>query len=225
MNNIFPNQEDDTTSDLFSLKFRKRRFKLFLNLLDSLAKSHIEILDVGGTVIFWENMDFINLCERRKINITILNLTPQVSKYGFIETVIGDARDLTRFKDRQFDIAFSNSAIEHVGKYEDQKCMAQEIRRVGKRYFIQTPNYYFPIEPHFIFPFFQFFPFPLKVFLLRHFDIGCYKKTICRQEAVKRLEEIRLMRLGELKKLFPDAGIYKERVLGFTKSFVFYKFQ
>ena len=34
--------------------------------------------------------------------------------------------------------------------------------RVGKKYFIQTPNKYFPIEPHYLFPFFQFMSYNFK---------------------------------------------------------------
>ena len=63
------------------------------------------------------------------------------------------------FKDKSFDAVFSNSVIEHVGTFEDQKMMANEVIRVTNFYFIQTPNLYFPIEPHFLVPFFQFSSF------------------------------------------------------------------
>lgn len=55
---------------------------------------------------------------------------------------------MKQFQDNEFDAVFSNSVIEHVGDYEAQRQMANEIMRVGKRYFVQTPNFYFPIEPH-----------------------------------------------------------------------------
>ncbi|MEM2045934.1 MAG: class I SAM-dependent methyltransferase, partial [Candidatus Bathyarchaeia archaeon] len=60
-----------------------------------------------------------------------------------VEWIIGDARCMP-FKDKSFDVVFSNSVIEHVGNYDDQKMCAEEIRRVGKCYFVQTPNFYFP---------------------------------------------------------------------------------
>jgi len=34
-------------------------------------------------------------------------------------------------KDKQFDICFSNAVIEHVGDYEEQRTMAEEITRVS----------------------------------------------------------------------------------------------
>ncbi len=43
------------------------------------------------------------------------------------------------FKDKSYDIVFSNSVIEHVGNLEKQKQFADEVQRVGKSYFIQTP--------------------------------------------------------------------------------------
>ena len=155
--------------------------------------------------------------------ITILNLMLQESKYNFIKTTVGDGRDLSRFKEKEFDIVFSNSVIEHLKTYKDQERMAKEVRRVGERYFVQTPNYYFPIEPHFLFPFFQFLLISFRVFLLSHFDLGWYKKAVSHEQAVETANEIRLLKLREFKSLFPDADIYKEKLFGLTKSFIAYK--
>lgn len=89
----------------------------------------------------------------------------------------GDARDLTAFGDKEFDIVFSHSVIEHVGGFEDQRRMANEIKRVGKRYFLQTQNRFFTMETHFLVPMFQFFPVWLKVLLISHFDLGWFKEN------------------------------------------------
>jgi hypothetical protein len=77
--------------------------------------------------------------------------------------------------------------------------MAEEVRRVGKCYYVQTPNYYFPIEPHWLFPFFQFLPFPLKIFLSKNFDLGNYKKCKSETEAIVRVNRIRLLTETEMK--------------------------
>jgi hypothetical protein len=124
--------------------------------------------------------------------------------------------------DRSFDIVFSNSVIEHVGDHHDQLRMAEEVRRVGKRYFVQTPNKYFPIEPHFLFPFFQFLPLGLRVRLMQNFHLGWFPKTPERQKAREIVTGIRLLDRCEFRSLFPDATIYDEKVLGITKSFVAY---
>lgn len=74
--------------------------------------------------------------------VTLLNVMPQAG----IDAVLGDARDLSRYGDGEFDVVFSNSCIGHVGGFEDQLRMAREIRRVGRRYFVQTPNHGLPID-------------------------------------------------------------------------------
>jgi hypothetical protein len=53
--------------------------------------------------------------------------------------------------------------------------MAEEVRRVGQHYFLQTPNRYFPIEPHFVFLFFQFLLRVLQTALVRHLSLGWIK--------------------------------------------------
>ena len=136
--------------------------------------------------------------------------------------IVGDARNLNNFENKQFDIVFSNSVIEHVGDYEDQLKMANEIIRLGKAYFIQTPNLYFPIEPHFVFPFFQFLPTSLRIYLLMHFDLGWRKKTTDREKAKSSVTSIKLLSKNALSNLFPQGEIYEEKFLGMTKSFVVY---
>ena len=101
--------------------------------------------------------------------------------------------------------------------------MAEEVRRVGKRYFVQTPNRYFPIEPHFLIPWFQFLPLTVKVFLIRDFNLGWYPKTRDRQKALARVTSINLLSRRELKALFPTARVYQEKFFGLTKSFVAYE--
>jgi N-acetylglucosaminyldiphosphoundecaprenol N-acetyl-beta-D-mannosaminyltransferase len=118
--------------------------------------------------------------------------------------VRADARTLP-FEDREFDIAYSNSLIEHLPP-RDRVRFAREARRVGTRYFVQTPNRWFPIEPHVLLPFFQHLPLGLRRRLWR---FGVFKDPF---------EDIRLLDAGELERLFPDAIIVRERIGPLTKS-------
>jgi ubiquinone/menaquinone biosynthesis C-methylase UbiE len=149
---------------------RKKRFAIFESLISSLPKP-LKILDVGGTQIFWERMGFIG---KDDLEIVLLNLSKVNVAYKNFKSVVGDARKMGEFKDKKFDVVFSNLAIEHVGNYDQQRQMSEETRRVGKRYFVQTPNRYFLIEPHFLFPFLQFLPLQIKVWLITHFNIEWY---------------------------------------------------
>jgi SAM-dependent methyltransferase len=164
-------------------------------------------------------MDFI---EESDIHITILNIQPQEVKFNNFSSLVGNATDLSIFPTNSFDVVFSNSVIEHVGNLEQQTKMAREVERVGKRYFVQTPNYYFPIEPHYLFPGFQWLPVESRAWLLNHFDLGWTKRKHTRAEARESVSSVRLMKKSELVRLFPRAKIYEEKVLSLSKSFVVY---
>ncbi len=202
----------------FARKMRKKRIALFESLISPLPKP-LNILDVGGTQVFWEQMGLI----KDDVKITIYNASHMEVSYPELLSMVGDARDIREFKDKEFQVVFSNSVIEHVGTYVQQRQMAEEVQRVGERYYVQTPNRFFPIEPHFLFPFFQFLPLSFRVFLVTHFNLGWNGNIPDKQEALQAVKEIRLLTEEELKNLFPGAKIYKEKLLGLTKSFTVYK--
>jgi ubiquinone/menaquinone biosynthesis C-methylase UbiE len=208
---------DNQDRQSLAVQFRKKRFAFFKSLLSN-EKRPIHILDIGGTETYWKMME---LKEDDEIFITLLNLSTDRTTQSNIRTIVGDARRIDA-GDKTFDVVFSNSVIEHVGTYSDQMQMAQEVKRVGQRYFVQTPNKFFPIEPHFLFPFFQFFPIMVRVQLLRNFNLGWFQKIPDAVQAKREVENIRLLSKRDFMRLFSDARIYEEKVLGVTKSFVAY---
>lgn len=207
-----------------SNKFRGKRFSEFLNFINFYnlnKKNKISILDVGGTISFWEQMDFIN---RQNVEIIILNLKKEEhNPYINIRCIEGNGCDMKEFPDNTFDIVFSNSVIEHVGSFQNQEKMAKEFQRVGKAFFLQTPNYWFPLEPHFLTFGFQFLPVRVRAFLLRRFTLGWYSQNNDYNESIKKANSIRLLTKKQLKKLLPGATIVDEKLFGFTKSFMVYK--
>ncbi|MDB5211782.1 MAG: methyltransferase type 11 [Sediminibacterium sp.] len=102
--------------------------------------------------------------------------------------------------------------------------MASEVLRVGKNYFIQTPNYYFPLEPHWVFPFFQFLPVPWRIWMTRNLNLGHIGRVPDRTAASKLVAEVQLLTPRRMRQLFPEAKMYDELFLGLTKSLVAYKF-
>jgi SAM-dependent methyltransferase len=71
------------------------------------------------------------------------------------------------FATAAFDIVFSNAVIEHVGSRAAQAAFVQELCRVGKAFFITTPNRWFPVEHHSGLPLLHFLPANLYRSLLR----------------------------------------------------------
>lgn len=209
---------DNADPASLAVKLRRRRFEFFLGLLESVP-APVKVLDVGGTARFWSTMPSSG---RDRLQITLVNLERQPVDGTTMESVAGDATNLSQFADDAFDVVFSNSVIEHLYTFEAQLRMADEVRRVGKRYFVQTPNRYFPMEPHFLVPGFQFFPVDLRVWLVSRFDVGWYKRFSDPSAARAEVESIRLLSRADLRRLFPEARIYEERFAGMVKSFVAY---
>lgn len=198
-------------------KFRNKRFAHFKSKIATLDKP-IKILDVGGTQQYWVNRGFHN---NNDYYITLLNLHKEAADYDNIESIAGDATDLSQYADNTFDIVYSNSVIEHLFTYENQEKMAKEVQRAGKHHYIQTPNKYFPVEPHFLLPLFQFLPTSLKLFILTKTKLSRGKKSTP-DTAKSKIAEIQLLSKKNMKKLFPGSIFYYEKVFGLTKSITAY---
>lgn len=208
-----------TEQDSLGNKFRQKRMVFFKESITGMNRP-MKILDVGGNEHFWVNSGFH---EEQDIDITILNLTKIETNYPNFRAVAGDATELSDFNDNEFDIAFSNSVIEHLYTKENQIKMANEMRRVGKYYFVQTPNKYFFMEPHYLIPYFQFLPKKWRLFILTKTKLSRNMKWD-KNAAQQYLDEIRLISGNEYKKLFPAGNIWKEKFLGFSKSFIAHNF-
>jgi len=214
---LFARIVDHRNPGSLASRLRRRRHLFFQSLLSSVERP-VTILDVGGTVEFWNNLAF----PRESTKIIVLNVRRQEAPEPHFETLAGDARDLRQFADGSIDIVYSNSVIEHVGTFEDQRRMADEVRRVGKRYFVQTPNAYFPIEPHFLVPGYQFMPLDLRTFLLTKSRLGWTPREKDWERAKAIAGSVRLMTIAEVVKVFPEATLYHERFAGLTKSVIAY---
>jgi len=201
-------------------KFRSRRFDFFERIFwEAFGKNKtIRILDIGGTEAFWKGR---RLLQNPNVSISLLNLGAEPVSHPSLQSLSGNATDLSCFEDKSFDLVFSNSVIEHLYTFENQQKMAAEVRRVGQKYFVQTPNKYFFVEPHYALPFFQFLPSRFVYFILTETRLSRMQKWEP-QHARAYLDEIRLLSLREMKSLFPDGRVYYEKFLGMNKSFTLY---
>ncbi len=176
------------------------------------------ILDVGGEPAYWANFNREEF-DRCNVSITMINTTPQQSSDRLISFEVGDGRRL-KYKDNSFDLVHSNSVIEHVGKWSDMVEFAQETRRLAPRYYVQTPNFWFPIEPHFRSPFFHWLPEQIRAAALMKRKHGTWPKIEDYGRAISGVQSSCLLNRRQMEVLFPDAQHHSEKVMGLTKSLI-----
>jgi ubiquinone/menaquinone biosynthesis C-methylase UbiE len=194
----------------FQTYFRTRRMRLFEEMFG--PTSSTRIIDVGGYEHNWTLID-------ARPEILLVNLEDEDRRDGRFHKVRGDGRQLA-YDDNSFDIAYSNSVIEHVGDSDDQGAFAAEIRRVASRYYVQTPNRWFLIEPHLIAVGIHYLPRQALRRLVRWLSVWGWVQKPDQAAIDALLASIRLLDKKRMRELFPDAEIQTETFLGMTKSII-----
>ncbi len=126
---------------------RARKLDHFYSLCDG-----GKILDAGvsgrarvpGENVFLESFRFPGPCYTA---LGVEDLSELAKVHPGKRFVTYDGR-LFPFGDNEFEWAFSNAVIEHVGDAADQVLFLNEMLRVAKNVFFTTPNKYFPVESH-----------------------------------------------------------------------------
>jgi hypothetical protein len=196
--------------------FRSRRAAVYFKMMPDFKEKNV--LDVGGSYYFWQQAN-----EMRPKHITLLN----INDFDPFHSVTGDEYQVKQvlydgvtmpFPDKHFDVAFSNSVIEHVPVAMRENFIS-EMRRVSKHYFVQTPAFGFPMEMHFFTPFLHWLPRKigryaslLSIYRLvyKHKPDACYALY----------DEVNLLKRKELQNYDSSMQIVVERFLGMPKSFV-----
>jgi ubiquinone/menaquinone biosynthesis C-methylase UbiE len=217
-------------SKLFALRnrARNRRAQIFRRLL--VPGPETTILDLGGG-----GGDHIAgvLPRHDPSRVTVADITPNAleaarTRYGFNTVLLDERAPALPFDRRAFDVLFCSSVIEHVTVPKDevyacrstqafqaqaranQLAFANEIRRVCRRYFVQTPYKYFAVESHSLLPMpVVLLPRPLQIATLGY----------ARKLWIKRTRpDFLLFDRRQMQAMFPDADIHRERWFGLTKS-------
>lgn len=211
-----------------SKKAREKRASIFRN--NFLLDENTKILDLGSET--GENIhSVLRRTSVKPENVYIADIDPLLiekgkNAYHFVPVLINESEQLS-FDDGFFDIVYCSSVIEHVtvpknqvwsmysGKefkeksLNRQKIFANEIQRLGKQYFVQTPYRHFPIESHSWLPLIAWLPRIMLIPVLKVTNLFWLKRTN---------PDWNLLNKREMSSLFDDVEIIPEKVLGLTKS-------
>ena len=196
--------------------FRQRRMQLFANLFR--PNMSTRIVDIGGTLSNWTFLDV-------KPQVRLVNLDRLQDRPDYPPNIRFQRADALHlpFKNNSFDIAYSNSVIEHVSTWDNQQLFAREVSRVAPRVWVQTPAREFFLEPHLLTPFIHWLPHRWRRRLIRHFTVWGRVTKPSRARVDDFLSEVRLLSKDEMPQLFPDCSIYVEKWMGLTKGYVAYR--
>jgi SAM-dependent methyltransferase len=172
---------------------RARRHERFFAL--TRLRADARVLDVGCGAMGLRALE-------PELDVTGVDLLEYPSYPG--PFVRADPADGLPFADAEFDLVYCSSVIEHVPPAR-RTAFAAEVRRVGRRWFVQTPALSFPIEPHSLLP-------------GAHWLAPSLRRLYWRLGATGGWEEISLLGRGELEALFGPAQA--ERVGPLVKSWV-----
>ncbi len=192
---------------------RSRKLELFKQMIAP-AKG-LRVLDVGAEADPSGNrgLQFIDSYQWKNclsaINLSSEHISSIKSLYPEIEAVEGDACKLP-WPDKYFDVVYSNAVIEHLGSFEQQMKMASEIMRVGKKWFVTTPNRWYPFEFHMRLPLVTWLPRKGYLWAGSIVSYNHNTKSYAFNNGMRR--DLRLMTTRELKRAFPGSKIVKQRV-------------
>lgn len=172
------------------------------------------VIDLGGT---WEIWDLIP----HDFDVTLVNTCPWPAVPARLaaryQIIVADACGPGEcLAGRRFDLAFSNSVIEHVGGPARRGLFAQQVKRLAPSWWVQTPEPSFPIEAHTGLPGYWRWP-----------DWARARADRIRREHLPEWHEevasTAPVHEEEMGRLFPEGSTYRERVLGLVKSYALYR--
>jgi len=198
----------------FSRKSRRRKFDLFEAVLQ--PRPEDRVLDIGASGRLFTPYTFEDFYPHpgRIVGggVDLEEVRSAKQTYPLPQYAIFDGCALP-FRDKSFDVVFSNAVIEHVLGEGMQARFAGEVMRVGKSWFVTTPNYMFPFESHYHLPFIQFLPRSAQRAYNRLFGTAIPKGEV---------QDLALLSSRDLRRLFPTASIVKMRLTFWPETLVAY---
>ena len=175
----------------------------------------MSVIDLGGTAEAWLRSPV------RPASVHVVNLeTPPADVPDWIRADQADACDLPAdISNNTYDLAFSNSVIEHVGGHVQRMRFADTVHKIAGRHWVQTPYRYFPIEPHWLFPGFQFLPMNVRAMLSCRWPL-VHTPASSLTVGLGAAMGVELLSRTEMRYYFPGSELKYERMLGMVKSMI-----
>jgi hypothetical protein len=197
-----------------SHRSREKKFELLSSVFQ--ARPEDSVLDVGasGEVFLRYTLEDVYAFPERIVagGATLNEIINTRQLYPRPQYAVFDGCALP-FPDKSIDLVFSNAVIEHILGDERQAKFAQEIMRVGKSWFVTTPNFWYPFESHYHLPFIQFMPQPLE---------RQYNRMLGSHIPKGQVQDLGLLGARGLRRLFPIGEIRKVRVTFWPETLVAY---
>ena len=154
----------------------KKRKEILILLKEFLNDKEIkDILDVGSTED--DNNESSNyLIKNLGVDKSYKSISDQSITSNFFSKVlkksITDNFTKNEIKNFQSDLVISNATIEHVGNFENQIKMCDNVINLSKKYFIiMTPNRFHPLEFHTKIPLIHWLPKKIHRKILKLFGL------------------------------------------------------
>lgn len=201
-------------------RLRKRRSAVIGELINEIHQrsGSVRILDSGGRRHYW-NIFGDDYLRSRNVTIHMMNMESPEPEDDIFRSSLGNACAMP-FENGSFDLVHSNSVVEHVGLWRDMKAFAKEVRRLAPSYYVQTPNFWFPVEPHYGVPLVHWLPSQMRASLLTRVGLGRFPRASDIGTALDVIQDQDLLTRRQMHVLFPDAQLRIERLAGLAKSLI-----
>lgn len=215
--------QDNTDPNSLVSRFRRARSRRIVALIQDIhaRQGKVDIIDLGGEANYWHLFDR-DLLSRCKVHITLVNPggVDDVWDDTLFSVVDADATHLPQYGDNSFDLVHSNSVIEHVGDWVRMEAFAKECARLAPHYYVQTPNFWFPVEPHFSSLFFHWRSEQSRARALMRRAHGFSQQAPDVGAAMRDVQHARLLDKTQFRYLYGDATHHDEKVGPLTKSLI-----
>ncbi|MFQ5662250.1 MAG: class I SAM-dependent methyltransferase [Terriglobia bacterium] len=188
---------------------REKKYWLFWELLQPTPATRILNVGASGrTIGLQEQFETFYPHSARVVGggLSFADVEDYARSFAEVRAVVFDGCALP-FANQSFDIVYSNAVLEHLPTWEAQRQFAAEVRRVGRNWFVTTPNFWYPIEAHYHLPLVQFLP--------HHWQRG-----LARALGKTPYPRLRLLSARQLRRLFPESQILGCRVTFYPETLV-----